>query len=105
VAGPTAGYPPLTDRHAGQTDTRDHHTQFAEEDVVDRAPEQRAEDRDDRDNHDPVELRTWEDAEARTREFEALLQKYDGDFQKATDAQLRGERADPGEVKGSRNPM
>lgn len=38
--------------------------------------------------------RTWDDVEERTREFEALLERYDGDFQKATDAQLRGERAD-----------
>lgn len=54
---------------------------------------------------DGPDLRTWEDAEERTREFEALLKKYDGDFQKATDAQLRGERGDPRDAPGSRNPM
>jgi hypothetical protein len=54
---------------------------------------------------DKPELRTWEDAEQRTREFEALLKKYDGDFQKATDAQLRGEKGDPDDIVGSRNPM
>lgn len=49
--------------------------------------------------------RTWADAEERTLEFEALLKKYHGDFQKATDAQLRGEKADIHDAPGSPNPM
>lgn len=50
---------------------------------------------------EPEVPRTWAEAEARTQEFEALLKKYDGDFQKATDAQLRGERADTSGTRGS----
>ena len=50
-------------------------------------------------------LRTWEDAEAKTRGFQGLLRKYNGDWQKATDAQLRGEKPDPEDEKGSPNPM
>lgn len=57
------------------------------------------------DRTDPVVPRTWADAERRTREFEALLKKYHGDFQKATDAQLRGEKADLRNVRGSANTM
>ena len=52
---------------------------------------------------DPI--RTWEDAEAKTREFQGLLRKYRGDWQKATDAQLRGEKPDPDDEVGSPNPM
>jgi len=52
---------------------------------------------------DPI--RTWEDAETRTREFQGLLRKYRGDWQKATDAQMRGEKPDPDDEKGSPNPM
>jgi hypothetical protein len=48
---------------------------------------------------------SWADAENKTREFQALLKKYDGDWQKATDAQLRGERPDPDDDAGSPNPM
>lgn len=36
---------------------------------------------------------TYEEAESSQEEFEALLRKYDGDFQKAVDAQQRGEKA------------
>ena len=50
-------------------------------------------------------IRTWEDAEAKTREFQGLLRKYNGDWQKATDAQLRGEKPDPEDEVGSPNPM
>ena len=50
-------------------------------------------------------IRTWEDAEAKTREFQGLLRKYRGDWQKATDAQQRGEKADPDDEVGSPNPM
>jgi len=50
-------------------------------------------------------LHTWEDAEAKTREFQGLLRKYNGDWQQATDAQLRGEKPDPEDEHGSPNPM
>jgi hypothetical protein len=49
--------------------------------------------------------KTWEDAEEKTREFQGLLRKHDGDWQKATDAQLRGEKPDPDDEVGSPNPM
>jgi hypothetical protein len=35
---------------------------------------------------------TYEASESSQEEFEALLRKYDGDFQKAVDAQRRGEK-------------
>ena len=50
-------------------------------------------------------LRTWEDAEAKTRAFQGLLRKYRGDWQKATDAQRRGEKPDAEDEVGSPNPM
>ena len=37
--------------------------------------------------------------------FRALLKKYDGDYQQATDAYLRGEEGDPKDRGGSDNPM
>jgi hypothetical protein len=49
--------------------------------------------------------KTWEDAEEKTREFQGLLRRYDGDWQKAIDAQLRGEKPDPDDELGSPNPM
>lgn len=39
------------------------------------------------------DVTTYEDTEQKQEEFEALLRKYDGDFQKAVDAQNRGEKA------------
>jgi hypothetical protein len=38
---------------------------------------------------------TWAEADEQTAEFTGLLKKYDGDFEKATAAQLRGEKPDP----------
>jgi hypothetical protein len=49
--------------------------------------------------------KTGEDAEVKTREFQGLLRRYDGDWQKAIDAQLRGEKPDPDDELGSPNPM
>jgi hypothetical protein len=51
------------------------------------------------------EPKTWADAEEDSLEFEALLKKYDGDYQAATNAQLRGETADPKDAGGTGNPM
>jgi hypothetical protein len=51
------------------------------------------------------EPKTWADAEEDSAEFEALLEKYDGDYQAATNAQLRGETADPKKAGGNPNPM
>ena len=51
---------------------------------------------------DPI--RTWEAAEARNREFQGLLRKYRGDWQKATDALSRGEKPDPEDDVGSPYP-
>jgi hypothetical protein len=48
--------------------------------------------------------RTWEEARQMTAEFEALLRRYHGDFQRAVDAQRRGERADT-HGTGMSNPM
>jgi hypothetical protein len=38
---------------------------------------------------------TWAESDEKTAEFNALLKKYDGDHEKATAAQLRGEKPDP----------
>ncbi len=45
---------------------------------------------------------SWAEGDERTVEFQALLAEYDGDFQKATDALVRGEKPDP--TKGAGNP-
>jgi len=49
--------------------------------------------------------RTWHDAEIETEQFQALLRKYDNDFQAAVDAWRRGEVGDPADSGGSANPM
>jgi hypothetical protein len=49
--------------------------------------------------------RTWHDADVESLEFQALLRKYDNDYQKAVDAWMRGEVGDPREGGGSANPM
>ena len=49
--------------------------------------------------------RTWHDADVESMEFQALLRKYDNDYQKAVDAWLRGEVGDPHDSGGSPNPM
>jgi hypothetical protein len=38
---------------------------------------------------------SYADSNQKTVEFQALLKKYDNDFEKATAAQLRGEKPDP----------
>jgi hypothetical protein len=48
--------------------------------------------------------RTWDDARQMTAEFEGLLRHYHGDYQKAIDAQLRGEHGDT-HGTGMSNPM
>jgi hypothetical protein len=37
---------------------------------------------------------TWAESDEKTAEFNALLKKYDNDVEKATAAQLRGEKPD-----------
>ena len=54
--------------------------------------------------HHPDVPRTWDEARYQTAEFEALLRKYDGDYQKAVDALLRGEHEDT-QGTGMSNPM
>jgi hypothetical protein len=49
--------------------------------------------------------RTWHDADVESMEFQALLRKYDDDYQKAVDAWLRGEVGDPHDSGGNPNPM
>jgi hypothetical protein len=49
--------------------------------------------------------RTWHDAEVETEQFQALLRKYDDDYQAAVDAWKRGEVGDPAESGGNANPM
>jgi hypothetical protein len=56
------------------------------------------------DDHGESDI-TWEESEQKRREFQGLLRKYDNDWQKATDAQLRGEKPDPEDEAGSPNPM
>ena len=48
---------------------------------------------------------SWADVEEDSGRFRALLKKYDGDYQQATDAYLRGEEGDPKDRGGSANPM
>jgi hypothetical protein len=48
----------------------------------------------------PVEGETYADSKERTAEFQALLEKYDNDWDRAVEAQRRGERADPGDRSG-----
>jgi hypothetical protein len=38
---------------------------------------------------------TWAESDEKTAEFNALLKKYDGDLEQATEAQRRGEKPDP----------
>ncbi|HEX5588173.1 MAG TPA: hypothetical protein VFZ17_12755 [Acidimicrobiia bacterium] len=42
----------------------------------------------------PAEEITYEETRNETARFKALLDKYDGDFQKAVDADRRGEQVD-----------
>jgi hypothetical protein len=49
--------------------------------------------------------RTWRGAFEQTQAFQALLKRYQGDFPRATDAWVRGERGDPSEVHDTPNPM
>jgi len=46
---------------------------------------------------------SWADVDEDSQRFRDLLAKYDQDYQKATDAYIRGE--DAPEVGGSENPM
>jgi hypothetical protein len=48
---------------------------------------------------------SWNEVDQDSQRFRALLHKYHNDYQKATDAYLRGEEADPSEAGGSENPM
>jgi hypothetical protein len=48
---------------------------------------------------------TWADVEQDSVRFQALLRKYHGDYQAATDAYLRGEEGDPHDRGGHINPM
>jgi hypothetical protein len=48
---------------------------------------------------------TWHDVDHDSVRFQALLRKYHGDYQQATDAYLRGEEGDPHQPGGSPNPM
>ena len=43
---------------------------------------------------DEPEGETYEDTKEQTAEFQALLEKYDNDWDKAVEAQRRGERPD-----------
>jgi len=47
---------------------------------------------------------SWHDVDQDSERFRRLLAKYDDDFQRATDAYLRGEDAAP-TAHGSENPM
>ena len=47
----------------------------------------------------------WADVDHDSVRFQALLHKYDNDYQVATDAYLRGEEADTGGAGVSPNPM
>ncbi len=47
---------------------------------------------------------TWAESDEQATEFNGLLKKYDGDFEKATAAQKRGEKPDP-EDETSPTPM
>ncbi len=49
--------------------------------------------------------RTWHDAYVESEQFQALLRKYDNNYQEAVDAWLRGEVGDPRDSGGSANPM
>jgi hypothetical protein len=51
-------------------------------------------------NEQPAEGVTYEDTKEQTAEFQALLEKYDNDWDKAVEAQRRGERVDPGDRSG-----
>ena len=48
---------------------------------------------------------TYAEANRETAEFKALLDKYDGDFQKAVDAQRRGERVPLDGEADTNSPM
>jgi hypothetical protein len=48
---------------------------------------------------------SWADVDRDSVRFQSLLRKYDDDYQRATDAYLRGEQGDPDEPGGSPNPM
>ena len=48
---------------------------------------------------------TFKDTRDEASEFRALLEKYDGDFQAAVDAQRRGERVDPDGTADTNSPM
>jgi hypothetical protein len=47
---------------------------------------------------------SWADVDQDSERFRRLLTKYDDDYQRATDAYIRGEDAPPTE-HGSENPM
>lgn len=53
----------------------------------------------------PADATTYEDTRTETARFKALLDKYDGDFQKAVDAEQRGEHADLDGEADTNSPM
>ncbi|HLM18701.1 MAG TPA: hypothetical protein VK549_12830 [Acidimicrobiia bacterium] len=48
---------------------------------------------------------SWAAVDQDSQRFRSLLKKYEDDYQRATDAYLRGEEGDPEEQSGSENPM
>lgn len=48
---------------------------------------------------------SWAEVDRDSQRFRSLLKQYDDDYQKATDAYVRGEEGDPHEDAGSENPM
>jgi hypothetical protein len=48
--------------------------------------------------------RSWADVDRDSERFRRLLAKYDGNYQRATDAYVRGEDGPP-VAHGSENPM
>lgn len=48
---------------------------------------------------------SWADVDEDSQRFRSLMKKYGDDYQRATDAYVRGEEGDPDEDAGSENPM
>jgi hypothetical protein len=55
-------------------------------------------------NTEDHQHRSWADVDRDSERFRRLLAKYDDDYQRATDAYVRGEDAPP-TSHGSENPM
>jgi hypothetical protein len=50
-------------------------------------------------------VRSFHDASVETARFSALLKRYDGDYDKALEAQRRGEEVSESEMNDANDPM